>query len=90
VADEASRTYAGIDLSEHVVRILGRRAAYASSAGDRAAIEALARDVLAALRAEFTDHNGAYHAFEPEPFPTMRELSRAIGEDVRSLTIQRY
>jgi hypothetical protein len=79
--DTATRFYAGVTLDQHVDRILGRRASDvldAWAAGDTESIEALAREVVHALKVEHTDHDAEYHGFFSDPFPTIRETVAAI------------
>lgn len=80
------RTYAGIALREHVARILGRRREDMLRAlSEPRLLDQLTGDVIAALRAEHTDHDGTYHAFDPEPFPSMSAVAVEIREFAQTL-----
>jgi hypothetical protein len=85
--DTPGRSYAGVPLEQHVDRILGRRAADVLdvwSAGDAEALDALAREVVHALKVEHTDHDADYHGFYSDLFPTVRETIEAIRTYART------
>jgi hypothetical protein len=87
-APSPGSTYGGMDLRWHVARILTRRdeeVRRAIAAASPEPVELLAADVLHSMKVEFTDHDGAYHGFDPEPFPSARTLVAAIRDYARTL-----